>query len=169
MKLLLSILLCFNTFSSEFKVAFVDIIRIFEVSKTGQDIDQKLEDIARKKEKEMDLEKKETNIFNMKSDFEKRSVLLNENAKEKERKKIENEIFEFQRLNDEIVSFLKEEEIKLKEPVFNKIKETIAKISKEKGMSLVLSRDIKDAILFIPYEELDLTDEVINQIDNKTK
>lgn len=167
MKIICMLFLTFSVMAKDFKLAFVDIGKIFEESQKGQKIEKELEEKAVKKENELDIESKEKKIFKMKEDFDKRMHLLNENARAKDRKLIEVEIDNINLLNEDFLDFLKEEEIKLKEPMLNEIKKVISEIAKEEEVTLVIPKEMEETILFLSYPKEDLTPKVIKRFDSK--
>lgn len=167
MKIICMFILTFSVMANNFKLAFVDIAQVIEESKKGQLVEKKLEEKAVKKEKELGIESKEQKIFKMKEDFEKRRHLLNEKTVAKERELIDIEIENINILNEEFLSFLKEEEIKLKDPLINEIKKAIEEVSKDEGITIVIPKEIDEVILFLAYPKEDLTSKIIKRLDSK--
>ena len=160
---LLSALLFGSLASAEFKMAYVDIHQAIEKSAMGKKAKDEMKKEADKKNKE--LEKKKADLDKMGEDIEKKKSVLSEEALQKRGQELQVEAQKFRETVSKAQAELAKKENELLEPIVTKVKAVIEKISKEKGISMVIQSNQNAQIVLYANAESNLTDEVVKALE----
>lgn len=180
------LLLCLSTLSlglllaipawAEVKVGIVDLQKILKTSVAGKAAQKKFETLRKEKEaqvvsRESDLAKREKSLLAAREEIEKAAQdsggKPTEELKQKamafqeQVRKLEQDAKEFDKRKRKIVDELAAKEGELLKPIEDNIKAKIDAIAKERGLSLVLSRQVAVYV----NDALDITAEVIKRCD----
>lgn len=151
------------TAKAEFKMAYVDMQKAIQSSKAGKKAKDSLQTEADKRNK--DLDKKKQDIEKMKEDYEKKASVLTDEVKKKKEMEIQEEMIKWNQNAGKAQAELQKKEGELLSPIVDKLKKTIEKVSKEKGMSMVIQSNPSAQIVLYSLPEFDLTDTVIKAFD----
>jgi outer membrane protein len=160
---LVSTLLFASLASAEFKMAYVDIHQAIEKSAMGKKAKEEMKKEADKKNKE--LEKKKSDLDKMGEDIEKKKSVLSEEALQKRGQELQVEAQKFRETVSKAQAELAKKENELLEPIVAKVKSVIEKISKEKGISMVIQSNQNAQIVLYANAESNLTDEVVKALE----
>ena len=144
-------------------VVVLDFQKMFQDSLAGKDFNSKLE--AKRKSLDDSRNKKESELVKMNEDLKKQQSVLSSDAFDKKRKDFEAKIQSFQQdLQEEGMKFEKERNDAVGQ-VEDATKEILADLAKEKGYSVVVS---KNAVVY-NADSLDISNEVLSKLDKKLK
>ncbi len=161
---------------AEVKVGIVDLQKILKTSVAGKAAQKKFETLRKEKEaqvvaRETDLAKREKSLLAAREEIEKAAQETGgkptEELKQKamafqeQVRKLEVDAKDFDKRKRKIVDELAAKEGELLKPIEDNIKAKIDAIAKERGLSLVLSRQVAVYV----NEALDITAEVIKRCD----
>ena len=149
--------------AAEFKMAYVDIHQAIEKSAMGKKAKEEMKKEADKKNK--DLEKKKADLDKMGEDIEKKKSVLSEEALQKRGQELQIEAQKFRETVSKAQAELAKKENELLEPIVTKVKSVIEKISKEKGISMVIQSNQNAQIVLYANTESNLTDEVVKALE----
>ena len=149
--------------AADVKVGIVDVQRAVQSTAAGKKAKETL-DSEFKKRKE-DLDKKKADIDKMGQDLEKKRSVLSEEVFNKRQMELQEEMLKFQKTVGENQVEIQKKEKGLVEPILEKMRKVINKVSQEKGMSLVLEKQGQNVLFNLP--EIDLTDEVIKTFEKE--
>lgn len=143
------------------KVGFVDLQRIFQQSKKGQAIVEKLQAEANQKEKEIkDLSEE---LRKLEADLQKQSAVLSESARKERLEAIQRKRRDVERLIEDarrdFASRQRELEIEFQKDIFSVIQE----YGKEKGFTLIMERQL----VIYASDGVDITKEIMERFDKK--
>ena len=162
--LIFTSLLIFNNFLyAETNVVYLDMGKIYNETKVGKSIFDKLEKINTnnisyfKKEEEL-LKKEEQKIFSQKN-------ILAEQEYEKKVLSFQEKVKKYKSNRNETINELKKKRIDSIGQLTNSINKILAEYSKEKKISFILPK--KNII--IGKSELDITNDILTIVDNKIK
>jgi outer membrane protein len=168
-KLLTMIAMSILTFSfvanaaTEMKIGIVDIPKAIQATKDGQKIKKQLEEEYNKKK--ADLEKKVKDISNMQADFDKKSLVLSDDARLKKQQEIDAEKAKYMELREKNLQDLSKKDRELSQPMIKKLNEVISEIAKTDGFTLILHKN--DQNLVWASKEVDITEQVIKALEKK--
>lgn len=149
-------------FADDFKIGVVDVNKILNESKEGADAKNKMK--VRYDELQKKLSDKQESLKKMKDDIEKQKILLGkEKLKEKE-DELDKELVEFRKIVAESEKEMRDTESAYTQEILSKIKGTVEKIVKEKGLNLVVDRS--GGIVYAD-DQLDITPEVLEKLDKE--
>ena len=150
-------LLTVNYVQAESKVGFVDLSKVFDEYQKTKDYDSRLEKKQEQKQKERDKRIKEI------KELQNKISLLNDKEKEKTQEKIDKKIKSLQELDRQVQTDLRKERDKLIKEILKEIEKTISDYAKKENYTLIFN----DRILLYGNETLDLTDQILNSLNNK--
>lgn len=149
--------------ATETKIGIVDIAQAIQATKEGKKIKKELE--AEYNKRKTDLEKKAKDISTMQTDFEKKSLVLSDEARMKKVQEIEAEKGKYMESREKNMQDLAKKDRELSQPMIKKLNEVIAEIAKKEGFTVILHRN--DQNLVWASQELDITEQVIKALEKK--
>lgn len=149
---------------AESKLGFVDMPKAVQSTVEGKKIKTELETEFKKRKK--DLDKKEADLKKMGQDLAKRKSTLSDEVLKQKETELQRELLKFQ---DEVAqnqNEISKRQQELTGPILEKMQRVIAKVSKEKGFTLVLQNS--QAVLYTK-PELDFTQDVVKAFNKEKK
>ncbi len=147
----------------EVKIGVVDVPKAIQATKEGQKIKKDLE--ADYNKRKADLEKRAKDIQQMISDFEKKSLVLSDEARAKKGQSIEEEKSKFMELQEKNRQDLVKKDRELSQPMIKKLNEVINEIAKKESFTAIFHKN--DQNLVWASSEIDITDKVIQALEKK--
>lgn len=158
----LCVLMAASVVKAETRIGLVDVARALQSTSAGKKAKAELEEQFNKKKKE--LEKKEADLKKMNDDLEKKKSVLSEAALHAKQADFQSEMMKFR---DEVAKSqadIQKKQQDMTAPIIEKLQKLIVKISKEKGLGLVLQNT--QAVIFAT-PEVDFTDDVIKAFEKE--
>lgn len=162
MMIALSLLLAASFAQAESKIGFVDMQKAIQATAAGKKAKGELEGEFNKKKKE--LEKKEADLKKMGEDLEKKKSVLSEDALGKKQAEFQEEMLKYRDIVGKSQVEIQKKERELTAPILEKMKKVIAKLAKDKGISMVLENS---QMVLYAVPESDMTEEVIKAFDKE--
>lgn len=148
------------------KIAYVDLQKALNLSKSGA---QAKSDIAAQaKEFETEFKIKQGEFLKLKGELEKQAALLSDSAKEEKVKEYQKSAGELQKFQKEVQRKLQQEDGKRTQLILKDLSEILQKIGKDGGYSMILERS-EGGLVYIAENINDLTDELIKAYDKSYK
>lgn len=144
------------------KIGLVDMQKAVQATAAGKKAKTELEAEFQKKKKE--LEKKEADLKKMGEDLEKKKSILSEEILAKKQSEFQEEMMKYREAAGKSQAELQKKDRELTQPILDKMKKVIEKISKEKGYSMVLENS---PMVLFSVPENDLTDAVIKAFEKE--
>ena len=158
----LTVLAAAGVAQAETKIGFVDMQKAIQTSSAGKKAKTELETEFNKKKK--DLEKKEADLKKMGEDLEKKKSVLSEEALGKKQAEFQEEMLKYRDVVQKSQLDIQKKERELTAPILDKMKKVIAKIAKEKGLSLVMENT--QMVLYTDGSG-DITDDVVKAFEKE--
>ncbi|MEN0057717.1 MAG: OmpH family outer membrane protein [Bdellovibrio sp.] len=152
--------LIMSTAIAETKIGFVDVQKAIKATAAGKKATTELETEFNKEKK--GFEKKEADIKVKSQDLEKKKAVLSEETYKTKQAEIQKEIMAFRDELAKSQNDIQKKQEDLIAPILEKMEKVIAKVSKEKGFSMVL-QDTRMIVYSTP--DMDLTNDVIKAYD----
>ena len=146
----------------QLKIGCVDPQRVLNECRAGKEAKGILDDLMKVRKRE--LQAKEDEIKNLQDELTKQ-LMISDEAKAKRDAEIKLKTEEYRKSVKEVSQELYKREAELTEPILRDIKDAIERLGKEKGFSIILT---KNDILY-GADELDLTDEITKMLDEKSR
>ena len=146
-------------------VGKVNIQHVLVTIKQGKAVRDSLKKDFDSKQKTLKTE--EEKIRKMQEGFEKQSLVMNEQAKSKREREIQDKIMQLQQQSMEFQKEIQEKEQTLKKPILERIKEVVDEVSKDAGVDMTF--EISTAPIVYAKNHVDLTEKVIAKYDEKHK
>jgi len=143
----------------------VDVQKVLVLVDQGKKVRDQL-----KKEfdtKQNEIKKEEDKIRKLQQDFEKQSAVMNDKAKGKKQKEIQDQIMGLQQKSMDYQKTIQDMENNLKRPILENIKKIVEEVSKDSNVDVTF--EVSTAPVIYAKEEKDLTDEVIKKYNKKYK
>jgi outer membrane protein len=150
------------TSAADLKIGFVDVRKAIETTKAGQKVKKDLEADFKKREKE--LQKRAEDVKKMNQDYEKKSLVLSDEAKLKKQGELQEEMMKYNQEVQKNTADLRKKEQELMEPIFKKMQEVINEMAKKDSYTLIIQN--RENILYAA-QEIDLTDRVVKEFEKK--
>lgn len=151
--------------------AFALVLGKVDVQKVLISVDQgkKVRDQLKKEfdTKQNEIKKEEDKIRKMQKDFEKQSAVMNDKARGKKQKEIQDQIMGLQQKSMDYQKTIQDMENNLKRPILENIKKIVEEVSKDSNVDVTF--EVSTAPVIYAKEEKDLTDEVIKSYNKKYK
>lgn len=163
-KMILMALICglSGVVQAETKVGLVDMQKAIQTSSAGKKAKAELETELEKKKKE--IKKKEDDLKKMGEDLERKKAVLSEEVFGKKQAEFQDEMMKYRDNATKTQMELQKKERDLTVPIVDKMKKVIAKISKDKGLTLVLENS---PMVLFSEPALDITDDVIKAFEKE--
>lgn len=149
--------------ATETKIGIVDIAQAIQATKEGKKIKKELE--LEYNKRKSDLEKKAKDISVMQSDFEKKSLVLSDEARMKKMQEIEAEKGKYMESREKNMQDLAKKDRELSQPMIKKLNEVITEIAKKDGFTVILHKN--DQNLVWASHDVDITEQVIKALEKK--
>lgn len=150
---------------SNVKLGVVDMQRAIQATTTGKNAKSDLEKEFNKKKQE--LEKEEKAILKLKEDYEKQSLVWNDQTRAKKQGELQQKAQAFQEKMAKAQMEIQKKEQELTQPIVDKLKAVIEEVAKSKQMTTVLEKG-SNVILYWQKDD-EITDEVIKKYNEKNK
>ena len=159
---ILSLAMCFflmvsAAFAKDFKMATVDLAKLFNEYPGTKAAQDKFTAIAAKKQK--DLVGQEQDLQDLDNDLKKQSSVLTPKQKADKEYILKKKFEDYTQQKNQIMAELKTDQDQMTDDLLTQIKTIITKVAKDKGYDVVL--DAEKTILV--NDPVDLTDDVIKQ------
>lgn len=149
--------------ATEAKIGIVDIAQAIQATTEGKKIKKELE--AEFNKRKAELEKKVKDINAMQADFEKKSLVLSDDARMKKQQEIEAEKAKYMESREKNMQDLAKKDRELSQPMIKKLNTVIADIAKKEGFTVILHKN--DQNLVWASQETDITEMVIKALEKK--
>jgi outer membrane protein len=148
--------------AADVKIGFVDVRKAIEDTKAGKKVKSDLDADFKKREK--DLQKRADDVKKMQADYEKKSLVLSDEAKAKKQSELQEEMMKYNQEVQKNTADLRKKEQELMEPIFKKMQDVINNIAKKESYTLIMQN--RENILYAA-QEIDLTDRVVKEFEKK--
>ncbi|MBT0665545.1 OmpH family outer membrane protein [Geobacter pelophilus] len=144
------------------KIGTVDIQKVLFNSEAGKTAKEQLAGKIAKHESEKNS--REDDLKKLKADLEKQNILLNETARNAKEKDYQQKLKEYQRFIKDVNDELQAKDEELKNKIIEEAFKTTQEYGKKNGFSLIVA---KSEMLMYMDENIDLTDEIVKQMNSK--
>ncbi len=144
--------------AEDVKIGYVDLQRAIGETNEGQSARKKLKSIFDKKQKELD--EKQQELQKLKADFDKKKSILKPEAAQEKAKELEGKFVDLQQTYVRLQKDLSDQEQKVTQPIFVKMRNVIAKIAERDNFAMIL--DQSSGLLWAK-PSMDLTNEAIRR------
>lgn len=162
---MLSLMFVAGASASEIKFGIVDMQKALQSVDAGKKAKTELE--AEFNKKKTELQNEETAIKKLHEEFQKQSLVMNDQAKAKKQGELQERIMKFQEKTARSQADIQKKEQELTLPIVTSLKKIVHNIATEKQMALVLENN-ENTILY-SLDKDDITQEVINQYNKTAK
>ncbi len=153
--------------AGDFKIAFVDVDRIYseltEVAEAEQQFQQKVNEWDR------ELAEKEDEITHLEEEYANLPPIVTDKVKKEKQDLIQQKKRELYELHNELINRADEEQLALMKPISKKVRETINTIAEEKGFDMILNSAQGTVVVYAKNEEMDITDLVLQKLKESTE
>ncbi len=139
------------------RIGTVDMQKALQTVEAGKNAKLQLEKEFNAKKKTLQAE--EAKIKKMHEEFQKQSLVMNEEARAKKQQEIQKILMGFQEMTARSQQEIQMKEQDLTKPIITKIRNLVTDLAKKKGYTIVLEKN-ENMVLF-SQEKDDLTTEVI--------
>jgi outer membrane protein len=147
--------------AEELKVAVVDLYKAISETEDGRKAKQQLEGYFEKKQKKLDS--KSEDLKEKMEDLKKKEKVLDQDEYKDEVEALQEEIVTLQGTYAEYQKQVLDKEMKLTEPILEKLEEILKRIGQKEGFTVILR---KEAVAWAP-NYTDITDKVIQEYNSE--
>ena len=151
--------------AEESKVGTVDMQKALQTVEAGKKAKSQLETEFNKKKQE--LQKEEASIKKMHEEFQKQSLVMTDQARQKKEAEIRERFMKFQEVTARSQQEIQKKEQELTEPIIVKLRTIIKDLASKKGYTVVLEKN-ENTVLF-SQEKDDLTKDVVETYNKNQK
>lgn len=148
---------------ADVKIGYIDMQKAIQETASGKKAKKDLEEEFNKKKKE--LEKMEADIKKKGEDFEKRSGVMNEDARTKKQAELNADMRKYQETAGKAQMEIQKRERDLTQPIVTKLREILDGIAKKEDYTIILEK-AENSVMWAK-KEIDLTDRVVKDYDKK--
>jgi outer membrane protein len=145
------------------KIGTVDMQKALQSVEAGKKARSQLESEFNKKK--VELQKEEADIKKMHEEFQKQSLVMNEQARGKKQSELQQRILKLQEQTAKSQMEIQKKEQDLTTPILTKLRDVIKKIAEKKGYTVVLEKN-ENSVLY-SLEKDDLTTEVVSSYNQE--
>ncbi len=150
---------------AEIKIAYYDMQKALQATEAGKTAKKELETAFNKKK--VELQSKEANLKKMKEDLDKKSMVMSDEVKQKKAMEFQEEYSKFQETMMKSQQDIKAQEVKLTEPIIEKIKGIVAGIGEKESYTMIFEKS-ENGVSWAPHA-LNLTDKIIASVNDSKK
>ena len=121
------------------RIAVVDMQKALQMVDAGKKAKAQLEKEYNSKKTE--IQKEEASIKKMSEDFQKQSLVMNEEARTKKQTELQNRIIKFQQSVQQSQDEIQGKERTLMQPIIMKLRTMVGDVAKKKNYNLVLEKN----------------------------
>ncbi len=147
------------------RVAVVDMQKALQLVEAGKKARSQLEHEFNAKK--VEFQKEEAAIKKMNEDFQKQSLVMNDEARIKKQGELQNRILKFQQATQQSQEEIQVKERSLTQPIVVKMRAIISDLAKKKNYSIVLEKN--ENFVLHSEDKDDLTSEVVSTFDKGSK
>ncbi len=162
---LIALLLLAAPALAETKIAYVDLQKALNLSKTGVEAKQQIGVQVKKYEGE--FKAKQDELMKLKEELEKQAVLLSDDAKAKKERDFQQNVKELQRFQKDIKEELQQRDTEFTKRILNELFEILQTIGKDGGYTMILEKN-EGAVIYADAG-VDLTEQLIKAYDASKK
>lgn len=151
--------------AADVKIGYIDLQKAIQETSAGKKAKKELEKEFNAKKDE--LSKKEANIKKMQEDFEKKKAVLSDEAKQAKGAELQNEMMKYRDLLGQSQLNIQKKEQELTKPILDKLQDTIDKVAKDGGYTVILEKSEQSVIW--AKKDIDLTDTVVKEFEKTQK
>lgn len=148
------------------KIAYVDLQKALNLSKSGAQA--KIDIAAQAKELETEFKIKEGEFLKLKSELEKQAALLSDSAKQEKIKEYQQKAGDLQRFKQEAQRKLQQEDGKQTQSILKDLAVILKKFGKDGDYTMILERS-EGGVIYVADSVDDLTDKLIKAYDKSYK
>jgi len=149
------------------KVGFVDLSKVLELTKMGQEISRKI--AARTDELKIKVKKAELKVVTLRDALKRTESALSDEAKKKKYEELNNALQEYQQIAQQAMMDIEQFKLTLFKELISKVKVVTSKLAASNGYDLVLLKveDVmtEGSVVLYGSSSVDLTDLVIRQMN----
>ncbi len=145
------------------KFAVVDTQKALFSTSAGKKFKESMDKEVEKRKKELD--KRKADFEKMAQDFDKKRSVLSEEVQQRKASELQEEQLKVQKFFAENQLELQKKEKELVEPLIERMRKVIERVSRSKGYTVVLEKN-GQGVLFAE-KEVDLTDEVVSEFEKE--
>lgn len=145
------------------KFGYVDIQKAIQATEAGKKAKKELEAEFNKKKKV--LEGKEKDLNEMRTDLEKKAMVLSEEVRDKRRAELQEEFMKYQKLASESQQSIQNRERELTGPIVEKMLKVVAKVAEKEGYSMIFVKN--EQTLLWARKDLELTDRLVAEFEKE--
>lgn len=158
---LLAVLMFAAPALAETKIAYVDLQKALNLSKSGAQAKSDISSLVKKYEDE--FKSMQANLMQKKGELEKQAALLSDSARTEKEREYQKEVTDLQRFQKDVKDELQQKDGAHTKRILNELFDVLQKIGKDKGYTMILEKN-EGAVIFAD-ENIDLTDELIKAYD----
>ncbi len=148
-------------FAQNLKIGVIDIKKVVNESKYGQEVMKKLQERYNELSKKLQAKAKELDA--LKKEIETKSSLWSREVREKKQREYEKKLREFRALQEDSQYEMQELQKKLLNPVFDELEKIVKEFIKKEGYDLVFEKNQPG--LYYASSKIDLTEKIIKLFD----
>jgi len=147
---------------SDLKIAVIDIKRVVNTSKYGQDVMEKLQKKYEELQAKLDAKAKELDA--LKEEIEKKGSLWSQEVRERKQQEFQKKLREFRTMQEDAQLEMQELEKKLLDPVFKELEQIIRDYVQKEKIDLILEKNQPG--IYYASPRIDLSAKLVELFDN---
>lgn len=144
------------------KIAYVDLQKALNLSKSGAQA--KADIAAQAKEFENEFKIKQGEFLKLKGELEKQADLLSESAKTEKIKEYQTRVAELQKFKNDAQRKLQQEDSKRTQAIIKDLTGILQGFGKDGGYTMIIERS-EGGVVYVAEDVVDLTDKLIKTYD----
>lgn len=160
-----AMLVTLSAAGADVRIGYVDMRQVLTQTKAGEQAKGEIEGAI--KERQERLRRDEQHLRELQQEFEKNKLLLSEEQRRTREQQFQRELREFQQARAEAQRDIQSREREYTRGMLPLVREVIAVIAKERGLTLVFEKNEMPVLYAI--DGPDLTKEVIRRVDARAQ
>lgn len=151
---------------AQLKIGYTNPARILSEMPAVQDVDEQINALI--EEKDQELAQRATELQQMFSDYEAGMGSLSQNERATREEELMNLNQQFETDREQMMRDIQQRRNELMSPLIEQMNEAMDEVAQEMDLDLILNEGTSygDAIIFFADEEQNVTDEIINKLNN---
>jgi outer membrane protein len=154
-----------SALAQEVKIGYVDAQTVLDRSKPGQVSKSLLEQYVKSRQQLIDSDEEE--LRQLEDDLKKQSGVLSAEAQKEKQETLQRKYLSYQKRAGELTKEVQDRRTEVLKDFNRQLVKAVQQVAKQGGYAMVLDKEAEGGVVLFAREPLNLTDEVVKELDRQ--
>ncbi|HXZ25319.1 MAG TPA: OmpH family outer membrane protein [Nitrospiria bacterium] len=152
-----------SALADELKIGYVDAQAVLDQSKPGQASKEVLEQYVKSRQQLIDTDEEE--IRQLEEDLKKQSAVLSADAQKEKQEALQRKYISYQKRAGELTKEVQDRRAEVLKDFNRQLVQAVQHVADRGGYAMVLDKEIEGGVVLYAKEPMNLTDQVVKELD----